>query len=359
MLIIDGHLDLAWNALQLNRNLQESVYLLRVQEMYTPGKGRAQNTVALPEMRKGRVALCFATLFARSTGQPVPHADYPSPIQAHAVAHGQLAYYEELERQGQIALVKESEGLNRHIQAWEAWEEAGAVAGQEPPLGFVISMEGADPIQSPDQLERWQQAGLRLLGLTHYGRGRYAGGTGVSDGLTDLGRQLLPEMERLQLILDLTHSSDASFWESLDLYNGPVLASHNNVRALVPHQRQFDDDQLQAIFQRDVVIGAAFDLWMLRPGWQVGVSTNEGSSIADVVQHIDYICQLAGNSRHAAIGTDLDGGFGREESPQDLDTIADLQRLPGLLADRGYSDVDIANILHGNWLRLLRTRWGD
>ena len=205
--------------------------------------------------------------------------------------------------------------------------------------------------------EAWYNAGLRLLGPTHYGPGRYAGGTATELGLTALGPPLLREMERLGVLLDLTHLSDQAFWESLEHYNGLVLASHNNCRALVPHQRQFSDEQLKAIFAHDGVIGAAFDTWMLQPGWVVGQTTNEKVTIANVVDHIDHICQLAGNARHAAIGTDLDGGYGREQSPRDLDTIADLQKLPDLLAGRGYSAADIAAIMHGNWLRLLRQAW--
>jgi membrane dipeptidase len=166
-------------------------------------------------------------------------------------------------------------------------------------------------------------------------------------------------MERLGVLLDLTHLSDRALWEALDIYSGLVLASHNNCRALVPHQRQFGDAQLRAIMDRDGVIGVALDNWMIRPGWVLGARDNEPVSLAHVVDHIDHICQIAGSSRHAAIGSDLDGGFGREQSPRDLDTIADLQQLVGLLAGRGYAETDIAAVLHGNWLRLLRRAWGD
>jgi membrane dipeptidase len=167
-------------------------------------------------------------------------------------------------------------------------------------------------------------------------------------------------MERLGIVLDLTHCSDEAFWQALEHYNGPVLASHNNCRALVPNQRQFTDDQLRAIIERDGVIGAALDAWMLKPAWSIGEHHNPANpvvTLSDVVDHIDHICQLAGNARHAAIGSDLDGGFGREQSPSDLDTIADLQKLAGLLAARGYGETDIAAIMHGNWLRLLRSVW--
>lgn len=363
MLIIDAHLDLSMNALQWNRDLLLSAYTIRAQEQRTPGKGRAQGTVALPEMRQGRLALSVATLIARSTGHTAPHIDFHSPTQAYGMAHGQLAYYRALEDAGHIRILSDWASLDAHMAEWQAWDAANPdpltleEAASTPPLGFVISMEGADPIQQPEQLAAWHAAGLRLLGPTHYGPGRYAGGTATELGLTELGPPLLREMDRLGVLLDLTHLSDQAFWQSLEHYHGLVLASHNNCRALVPHQRQFSDAQLQAIFARDGVIGAAFDTWMLDPGWVVGVSSNQGITMERVVDHIDHICQLAGNSRHAAIGTDLDGGYGREQSPEDLDTIADLQKLQGMLEQRGYSADDIQAILHGNWLRLLQQAW--
>jgi membrane dipeptidase len=164
-------------------------------------------------------------------------------------------------------------------------------------------------------------------------------------------------MERLGLILDLTHLSDQAFWEALEIFHGTVLASHNNCRALVPHQRQFTDEQLRAIVARDGVIGAALDNWMVRPGWARGAREKPPVTLAHVVDHIDHVCQLAGNSAHAAIGSDLDGGFGREQSPSDLDTIVDLQRLCDILSQRGFKDSEVAAIMHGNWLRLLRRAW--
>ena len=359
MLIIDAHLDLSMNALQGNRDLLSSAYTIRTQETGIPGKG--QGTVAFPDMRRGRIALSFVTLFARSTGRPSPHSDFASPAQSYGIAQGQLAYYHALERMGYVRIITDNENLDGHINAWQAWESTAIGNASDydnaPPLGFVISMEGADPILYPTQLEAWVDGGLRLIGLTHYGPGRYAGGTGTEMGLTELGRPLLAEMERLGVILDLTHCSDQSFWQALERYNGLVLASHNNCRALVPHQRQFSDEQLRAIFERDGVIGAAFDAWMLHPGWVTGETPHEAVTLNTVVDHIDYICQLAGNSRHAAIGTDLDGGYGREQSPSDLDTIADLQNLTGLLEARGYSADDIAAIMHGNWLRFLHDAW--
>ena len=355
MLLIDSHLDLAWNALQWNRDLQSSVYTIRRGESRLLGPGRGLGTVALPDMRTGRVALCFATLLARSTGHAKEHLDYSSPLQAHGIAQGQLAYYKALEKAGEIRLIQDRDELDEHMEQWQSWERDTALSQPKP--GLIISMESADPILAPDQLSAWRDAGVRIIGPAHYGRGRYAGGTSTELGLTSIGRDLLDEMKQLDLILDLTHLSDKAFWEALDWFDGFVIASHNNCRELVPHPRQFANEQLRSIFERNGVIGVACDSWMLRRGWVRGAKDNSPAYLTDVAIHIDHICQLAGNSKHVAIGSDLDGGFGREQSPADLDTIADLQKLPDILSQRGYRDMDVAAIMHGNWLRLLREAW--
>ena len=368
MLIVDAHLDLAWNALQWNRDLTRPAHLIRTTENMTPGKGRALGTVALPDMRRGRVALCVATLLARSTGAAVPHLDYHSPAQAHAAARGQLAYYRALERIGQARVIADAAALDAHWAEWEADERRRTEGELRPPpsslvvgpssvvapLGLVLSMEGADPILAPGELAEWHAAGLRLLGPAHYGPGRYAGGTGTAEGFSQIGLELLDEMGRLGVALDVTHLTDGGFWQALDRFDGPVLASHSNCRALVPHQRQLDDDQIRALAARGAVIGAALDAWMLMPGWVGGQSSNERVTLDAAADQIDHVCQVTGSARHAAIGSDLDGGFGREQSPRDLDTIADLQRMAEILAARGYAAEDVALIMHGNWLRLLR-----
>jgi membrane dipeptidase len=350
MLIIDAHLDLAMNALHWNRDLTRSVAETRQAEAGMKEKGRAAGTVAFPEMRAGEVGLCLATLIARVSypGNPLP--GYASPAIACAMAQGQLAYYRILERQGEVRLVRDAGGLDAHLQAWEA-------DPHRCPLGLILSMEGADPILSPDHVADWWEEGLRVVGLTHYGVSAYAHGTDCDGGLTPHGRPLLEAMAACGMVLDLTHMADTSFWEALEAFPGRVLASHQNARVLVPGCRQFTDEQLRAVIERGGVIGAAFDAWMLQPGWVRGVTTNENLTMEAVVDQIDHVCQLAGNARHAAIGTDLDGGFGREQSPYDLDTIADLQRLPELLRERGYDNAAIEGIMYGNWVRFFRDAW--
>ncbi|MEX2502309.1 MAG: membrane dipeptidase [Trueperaceae bacterium] len=195
--------------------------------------------------------------------------------------------------------------------------------------------------------------GLRVLGMTHYMDSTYAHGTGTEGGLKESGPDLLRAMAEVGMILDLTHLADQSFWEALDLWEGPVIASHQNARALVPGQRQFDDDQLRAVIERGGVVGGALDAWMMVPGWVRGETRPGVVNLDTLVDHMAHVCDLVGNVRHVAIGSDLDGGYGTEQTPRDLDTIADLQKLPGLLRARGFGDDDVAAVLHGNWLRLL------
>ena len=357
MLIIDSHLDLAWNALTYERDLQLPVQVIRQIEAPMTGKSRAMNTVALPDMRRGRIFLSVATLLARASGRPSPGIEYGSLAQAHAITKGQLAYYRALEMQGVVRVIETPEQLDQHVSQWLALEEGQGV--EALPLGFVLSMEGADPITMPAELAHWHEQGLRLLGPAHYGPNRYAGGTGTTLGMTDgIGAALLREMRRLGIALDCTHLSDEAFWEAVRLYDGPLLASHQNCRAIASLQRQFTDEQIKLVIARGGVLGASFDIVMVRDGWQWAAMNNlthpNPVMMREVVDHIDHVCQLAGNADHAGIGSDLDGGFGREQSPRDLDTIADMQKIAGLLKERGYTQEDVEKIMFRNWARFLR-----
>ena len=350
MLLIDGHLDLAMNALNWDRNLDLDVYEIRKKEAEMTEKGRGRGTTSLPELRKAEMAVCLATVIDRTARPNSPSSGSACQEISYAKAQGQLAYYRVLEAQGKVRILTDWPGLERHFRAWQ-------LHGAAEPLGFILSMEGADPIVWPEQAASWWEDRLRVVSISHYGVSAYAHGTGTEGGLAPLGKPLLKEMGRLGMILDLSHLADKAFWEALEIYTGPVLASHNNCRALVPGDRQFSDDQIKAIVQRNGVIGAVLDAWMLYPGWVKGETPTTVVSLEAVADQIDHICQVAGNARHAAIGSDLDGGYGTEQCPHDLDTIADLQKIPGLLRKRGYKEADIEGIMHGNWLRLFREAW--
>lgn len=356
-LIVDSHLDLAWNAIDWNRDLKLTVPEIRRREVdgKINGKGRGEGTVSFPDLRRGKVGLFIATLLARlhRPGMMPAFTRYDNMDAAYAATMGQLYYYQALTDQGYLRWIKDAASLNDHVRSWLEGPT------DKQPLGFILSMEGADPVLYPEQVRQWYDMGLRIIGPAHYGVSPYAHGTGTLGGLFPQGPALLKEMESVGIILDVTHLSDQCFDEAMDLYGGPVLASHHNCRALVPDQRQLTDEQIKRLVGRGGVIGAAFDTWMLVPGWERGKTTPQeaGVTIDTVVDHIDRVCQLAGNCKHAAIGTDLDGGFGREQSPMDLDTIADLQKIPALLAKRGYKPADVEAILYGNWVRFFREAW--
>ena len=354
MFIFDAHLDLAMNAMEWNRDLTWTVQDIRDSESgMTDKPDRGKNTVSFDAMRNGNIGLCVATQIARYVKRDNPLPGWNSPHQAWAQTQGQLAWYRTMEEIGEMVQIKDLPQLEAHLNLW-------ATSKAKKPIGYILSLEGADSIVTIDHLERSYEQGLRAIGPAHYGPGTYAHGTDAVGGIGQKGKALLKEIERLDLILDATHLCDVSFWETMKLYNGPVWASHNNCRKFVDHNRQFSDEQLKELLGRDAVIGMALDAWMMVPNWVRGVSTPTamGVGLAHMVQNIDHICQLSGNSEQVGIGTDLDGGFGTEQCPADLDTIADLQKVPQLLADKGYTQEDIENIMSRNFIRFLKKAWG-
>lgn len=352
MLIVDAHLDLSMNAMEWNRDLRESIQTLRDRENgMTDKPDRSKGTVSFEELRKGNIGFVVATQIARyaAPGNPLP--GWKSPEQAWAHTQAQLAWYRAMEADGHLRQIKDGQELDKHLNKWDG--------KSNEPIGYMLSLEGADSIIGPGHLETAYKYGLRALGPAHYGPGRYAYGTDSSGPLGGAGRALLREMENLGIILDVTHLCDESFWEALDHFRGPVWASHNNCRTLVPHMRQFSDEQIKALIERNAVIGGPLDAWMMVPGWKRGVSTPQatGCSLETMIDHFDHICQIAGNANHIGIGSDLDGAFGKEQCPSDIETIADLQRLETLLAKRGYAIPDIKKVLHANWIGFLRRVW--
>ena len=358
MFLIDAHLDISTNAIEWNRDYRMSVYEIRKSEEGMTDKiDRGKGTVSFPELRKGNIGLVVATQLARfnQNNGNLPGAGWNSPHQAWAMSQAQIAWYQAMEMEGEMIQINNLPSLENHVSLWMDESKANA----EKPIGYILSLEGADSLINLSYLEKAYQYGLRIIGPAHYSTGRYASGTGTTDGFTPLGKDLLKEMDALKMILDATHLTDKGFMEAMDLFQGPVWASHHNCRALVPHQRQLSDEQIKILIDRKAVIGGCFDAWMMKPNFTQRVSNPKefGIKIETIIDHYDHICQIAGNSLHCAIGSDLDGTYGTEQSPLDMDTIADLQKLTGLLSKRGYSQEDIENIFHKNWLRFLRNAW--
>lgn len=356
--VFDVHLDLAMNALEWNRDYTRPLTEIRAREAHLKDKpDRGHGTVCFPEMRRAGVGLCVATQIARyvKPGHPLP--GWHSPEQAWAMTQAQLAWYRAMEARGEMRQIRNLAELYPHVRAWRNAD--GSVADGRQPIGFILSLEGADSIVSLKHLELSVQQGLRMVGPAHYGPGTYAFGTDSDAPLSPKGRELLREMDRLGLILDVTHLCDTAFWQALEIYEGPIWASHHLVRALVPNNRQLSDEMIRALVKRGAVIGGALDAWMLVPNWVRGQTTPESSGVKleHLVNHIDYVCQLAGNTNHSGLGTDLDGAFGTEQTPGDLDSIADIQKLPELFQARGYSEAEVQNILSRNFLGFLGRAW--
>jgi membrane dipeptidase len=344
------------NAIEWNRDLKKTVYQIRSREEGMTDKlDRAKGVVALPELRKGNIGLVVATQIARyvEPGSALP--GWNSPEIAWGISQAQLAWYRSMEDQGEMVQITNLEQMEKHLALW--FDKS--LPDHTKPVGYILSLEGADSFVNISYLEKAYSYGLRACGPAHYGPGRYAAGTGMTDGLTAQGKELVKEMDNLNMILDVTHLTDKGFEEALSIFKGPLWASHHNCRALVNHQRQLTDDQIKVLIERDAVIGGVFDTWMLTDNWVRGVDDpkERGINLEKVVDHYDHICQIAGNINHIAIGSDLDGAYGKEQSPYDLEDIADLQNLKGILSRRGYSSADIEHIFYKNWLSFLRKAW--
>ncbi|MFT5386541.1 MAG: membrane dipeptidase [Saprospiraceae bacterium] len=349
LFIIDGHLDLSMNAMEWNRDFRMPIGQIRnLEENLKDKPDRGNSTVCFPSMREGNIGLCFATLIARYAKPDHPLGGWNSPEQAWGMVQAQLAWYNEMERQGELIMIKNKADLDKHLESWNNENDYQSI-------GFLLTLEGADSIVTIDHLDVLYEKGLRAIGPAHYGPGTYAYGTDSEGSIGERGKQLLKRMDELGMVLDATHLCDTSFWEAMDYFNGSVWASHSNCRSLVDHNRQFSDEQLKLLIDKNAVIGIPTDAWMMVPNWERGVSHPDTTPVLldQMIDNMDHICQIAGNANHVALGTDLDGGFGKEQCPSDIDTIADLQKLSGLLEKRGYPETAIEAIFSGNWLRKL------
>ena len=347
--IFDAHLDLSMNALEWNRDLTRPIEEINLKEKFLNDKpDRGNATVCLPELRNGNIGLCVATLIARYVKPKNKLPGWNSPYQAWAQTQGQLSWYRAMEEKGEMVQITNIIDLNKHLSLWKEDK-------LDSPVGYILSLEGADSILSMEHLEIMYKKGLRAIGPAHYGPGTYAFGTDSDGKIGEKGKRLLKKIEELNLILDVTHLSDISFWESIETFNGPIWASHSNCRSLVPNKRQLSDDQIKVLISKGAIIGMALDAWMMVPNWKRGISDpiKKGLFFEKIIDHIDHICQLSGNSNHVGIGSDLDGGFGKEQCPQDINSIADLQKIDKLLKKRGYKNKDINKILSQNFINFL------
>lgn len=340
--IVDAHEDIAWNKIAMNRDFMESVAEKRAREGAKPWHGEGSATVGLPDLLASNVRIVFATIYvARAYPNRQGHGKtYNDAQEAHAQAMEQLAYYATLAMDPRVSIITSRADLDRIVNA------------TTPKVGLLILMEGADPIIEPARAEEWFEAGVRIVGPA-WSQTRYSGGTRAPGPLTDLGRALMPQLERNGFMLDASHMAEQSFFDALELFNGMVIASHSNCRAYVNTDRQLSDEMIRKIVERDGVIGSVIYNRFIKEGWETS-SRKTDVTLADLLRHVQRICDIAGSARHVGIGTDFDGGYGMESIPAELDSVADLKKIGDALSDAGFSDADVKNYLGGNWLRVLR-----
>lgn len=353
MLIVDAHEDLAWNMLTFGRDYTSSAYHTReVEDGQIAPEKNGHTLLGYPEYQDGHVAVVFATLFAAPYRAKRGEWDtqcYRTPAEAYELYLAQLdAYHRLVEEQADaFRLIPDRRGLKKHLADWED-------PAEEAPVGLVVLMEGAEGVRDPSELAEWYERGVRLVGPAWRGT-RFCGGTREPGGLTRDGRSLLEAMADLNLALDVSHMDEQAVLEALDLYPGPIIASHANAKALLKRSesnRHLTDRMIEGLLDRDAVIGIVPYNCFLQAGWRIGDDRSQ-VTLNHVVAQIDTICQRAGDADHVGIGSDFDGGFGLSGVPAGIDTIADLVKLKDLLGEKGYSEEDIGSILGKNWLNKL------
>lgn len=346
-IIVDAHIDMAYNAVVIGRDLLRPVAEIRAEEIDTPPLSALSGTnlVSLPNLIKGQIAIVGGSIFvapAYKSWQQEPQV-YRTVDEAHTQGVVQLDYYRRLaDAQEQVCLLQTGRDLDEAVTSWDT---------PQPRLGIFIVMEGAAPIREFDELEWWVERGLRGIGLTWSAGTQYAGGSSNPGLITDEGRKLLDAMADYNLMLDVSHLWEEAAYEALDRYPGPLVATHANPRAFVDTPRQLSDDVIRCIAARGGVVGVIPYNPMLKAGWREG---EPRLPLSRLVEAIDHICQITGHAESVGIGSDFDGGFGRESVPMELDSVADLSKIEVLLRERGYAEADITGILRENWLRVMR-----
>jgi membrane dipeptidase len=360
-ILIDAHEDLAFNAITFGRDYRRSAYEIRALEHDSDDPEKGFSLLGWPEYQRGQVAIVFGTLFAAPRRFSSPHETklvYNSYDEAHQQYKSQIDTYRRLcdNSPDMFRLVTNRSELNDVLKPWDS--QPANPPDVTHPVGLVMLMEGADGVRHPDELEEWWQMGLRQIGLAWLGA-RYCGATNQPGAFTREGLELLDNMADIGFTLDISHMNMESATQALDRFEGPVMASHSNARAMIRgdqgrwSERHLTDEVIRLLIERNGIMGLVPFNKFLIGSWKDTDGKSQVLLENTIAMQIDHICQIAGDACHIGLGTDFDGGFGSQSTPAEVDTIADLQKLGPILRNRGYSDQDIANILGGNWRRHL------
>ncbi|HKZ82390.1 MAG TPA: membrane dipeptidase [Anaerolineae bacterium] len=351
MLIVDAHEDIAWNMMCYGRDYTQSAQTTRARDSDEVVVDAGTATLGLPEWLAGQVAVIFATLYAMPERSPYAaklSQVYRTPDEAFAIAMRQIDIYRRLAGEDKrFRLITEQPDLDAVLDTWKE-------GNSEQQIGLVLLMENGDPIRKPQEVARWYDEGVRLIGPA-WMASRYCGGTGEPGPLTDEGVRLLKHMQELNMILDTTHMAEQAFFQAIDQYGGSIIATHSNPRAYVDGDRHLSDEMIRALVRRDGVIGIVpFNSFLVKDWSRRRGDPKDAANVSHVVRAIDRVCQIAGDALHAGLGTDFDGGFGAESTPAGIDTVADLPKVADGLREAGFSQADVENVMGGNWLRVLR-----
>ena len=355
--IIDAHEDLACESLYGGFDYTRSVADNR---KYYNGPESFRSTIGWPELQKARVGIIFGTVFMNPPGDQITtqknrETTYVTSEDFHAAVCAQLDFYDRLsgEHPDQYCRIFTRADYDAAVKDWSDDSDG------EHPVRLVTLLEGCEGLRSFDDLELYDERGIRLIGPVWAG-GRWCAGTkstSMKDALTDDGKTLLQKMSSLGCVLDVSHMKNHSAMDALDYYDGVAAASHVNCNALLPGfpvERHFNDETIRALIAHDGVMGVIPYNFFLSTKWdRKDPETRKLVTLDTLADHIDHICQIAGHSRAAAIGTDFDGGFGYPQIPYEMNDIADLPKLAAVLERRGYGQEDIENIFHKNWQRIL------
>ncbi len=354
--IIDAHEDLAYESLRWGYDYTASVAYNR-KTVHGPDY---QTTIGWPELQKGNIGFIFGTVFLDPPYENVSEGKkigigYTNAEDYHASVSAQLDFYDRLQEKhyDKFRRVFSRTDYENILKMMDNY------AGSEHPVGLIGLLEGAEGLRSFDDLELYKKRGVLLVGPV-WGGGRWCAGTksrDMKDALTDEGKILLRKMSALGLILDISHMKNHSAMDSMDYYDGIVVASHANCNALLhgmPIERHLNDETIRMLIEHNGVMGVIPFNFFLSPDWKYeNESSRRKVTLNTLADHIDHICQLAGNSDCAAIGSDFDGGFGYPDIPYEMNDISDLQKLADVLSDRGYTEKDIENIFCKNWQRIV------
>ncbi len=345
--IIDAHLDLAYNAVVLKRDLSQSVIEIREQERQHPPADPEAGIcmVSWPDLLKGGIAVVGGSIFVEPARKSHPRmtSTYHTPDEAREQALAQLEYYRRVsDEREDVTLVLTELDLETALTSW---------GSDTPSTGVFVVLEGADPILHTGELGRWVEQGVRGVGLTWSAGTRYAGGNANPGPLTDEGMALLKAMADYHLLLDISHLWEAAVYQVLDRYPGPIVATHANPRAFFDSPRALSDTIIHDLADRGGVVGIIAYNRMLNAAWRPG---DPRLPLTRLAEALDHVCQLTGHASAVGIGSDLDGGFGLAAAPDSIASVADLHHVGTLLIDRGYAESDVQDILCNNWLRVMR-----